>query len=145
MKLFSSNKKAEIKKLRREATLERSVATALGDLLLQIPALNGLFIVDLKMSKKSGLCIISVASIDLDAQEEKVLSILSKIKGQVRTVISKTLQGSWTPDVVFRFDSKRKQVNKVNQILADVIDSESDSGQKNIDSLIDELKKTVEK
>lgn len=142
MKLFSSNKKAEIKKLRRESTLERSVAKALGDLFLQIPVLSGLFIVDLKMSKKSGLCNIFVASIDPDAQEERLLALLSKMKGQVRTVISKTLQGPWTPDVVFQFDKNRKQVNKVNEILTNVIDSNFKSeGPKTVDMIIEQLKK----
>jgi ribosome-binding factor A len=107
----------EIKHAQREAQVLREVSNFFLRITLDDPRLQGIYISRVKLSANRSMCTIFFYTPGGITDYEAKRPILVMYKPTLRTALSKTLHGRYTPDLVFDFDAQYEKQRKVDDLL----------------------------
>jgi len=107
----------EIKHAQREAQLLREISNFFLRITLDDSRLQGMYISRVKLGASRSLCtIFFFAPGGLEEYEAK-RPFLVMYKPTLRTALSKTLNGRYTPDLLFDYDAQYEKQRKVDDLL----------------------------
>lgn len=107
----------EIKHAQREAQLLREISNFFLRITLDDPRLKGIYINRVKLGANRSLCtIFFFAPGGLEEYEAK-RPFLVMYKPTLRTALAKSLNGRYTPDLLFDYDAQYEKQRKVDDLL----------------------------
>lgn len=115
-----------LKKERVESIIKREVANSIVNK-LNDPALKFVSVTDVQVTNDLSYATVYVSFLD-DKQKQKGIERLEKVKGMLRTDVSKALSTRRTPDLIFKLDESIEYGSKIENILQKIKD-EDKSGE----------------
>lgn len=106
-----------IKHAQRESTLLKEVAHGLSNIIAQDPRLEGLYVNRVKLTPDRSLCIIYMVSSQGLTDYETKRPFLVLYKPSLRTLIAKNLEGRYTPQLRFEYDSSFEKQRSVDELI----------------------------
>lgn len=107
----------QLKKKRRESLLLRELTPILQDIFRDESSLNAVFVTKIELSKNSGSCHVFVACMDRSKNVEEIIEILKLYAPSLRSAVSKILQGSYTPKVIFMHDKGKDKERDLDDVF----------------------------
>ena len=111
---------SNIKRSQKESLLLKELSKMLYELMLDDKELSGLFINRVELSKNKGACIVYF----YDPQGPTIFEVKKKhlilYKPSLRKAIAMTLNGRYTPELVFAYDEQFEKQQRIENILEKV-------------------------
>lgn len=111
---------SNIKRSQKESLLLKELSKMLYELMLDDKELSGLFINRVELSKNKGACIVYF----YDPQGPTIFEAKKKhlilYKPSLRKAIAMTLDGRYTPELVFAYDTQFEKQQRIESILEKV-------------------------
>lgn len=118
---MSRLKAHEIKREQKKSLFLRHITNILQTLAQDEPVVAKVYPTRVDFSADTGMCYVYFATFDTsqDAQEafNDALKVLKLYKGSLRTALAKQINGRYTPDLIFLFDTTTEKVRKINELL----------------------------
>ncbi len=111
---------SQIKRSQKESLLLKELSKMLHELILDDKELSGLFINRVELSKNKGACIIYFYDPQGPAIYEAKKGQLILYKASLRKAIAATLDGRYTPEIVFAYDHQFEKQQRIETILEKV-------------------------
>lgn len=109
-----------IKRSQKESLLLKELSKMLLELMLDDKELSGLFINRVELSKNKGACIVYFYDPQGPAIFEAKKRHLILYKPSLRKAIAMTLDGRYTPELVFAYDTQFERQQRIENILEKV-------------------------
>ncbi len=114
-----------IKREKKKSIFLRELSVFIDRIAQDEPKLLGVFLSRVDLSADCGLCYLYFATLPgTDFTDEvkvgiyeEALAILKLYKPSLRKNLATTLNGRYTPDLIFMYDEKKDQVDRVNLLL----------------------------
>jgi ribosome-binding factor A len=107
----------EIKHAQREAQVLREVSNFFLRITLDDHRLQGIYITRVKLAANRSMCTIFFYTPDGMSDYETKRPVLVMYKPTLRTALSKTLHGRYTPDLIFEYDAQYDKQRRVDDLL----------------------------
>jgi len=107
----------EIKRARKESLLLKEISNFFLRIAQEEPALQSLYITHVRLSPDCGLCSVFFHTANGKAIFKEKLPILILYKPSLRSAIAQTIQGRYTPNLVFKYDEGFDKQKKVNELI----------------------------
>jgi ribosome-binding factor A len=111
---------SNIKRSQKESLLLKELSKMLLELMLDDKELSGLFINRVELSKNKGACIVYFYDPQGPAIFEAKKRHLILYKPSLRKAIAMTLDGRYTPELVFAYDTQFERQQRIESILEKV-------------------------
>lgn len=111
---------SNIKRSQKESLLLKELSKMLHELMLDDKELSGLFINRVELSKNKGACIVYFYDPQGPAIFEAKKRHLILYKPSLRKAIAMTLDGRYTPELVFAYDEQFEKQQRIENILEKV-------------------------
>lgn len=138
---------ADVKRERKKSLFLRELSALIDVIAQEQPSVREVYLSRIELSADSGICYLYFAAIapmsetqPVSAKDryEAALETLKLYKPSLRKALAQTLQARYTPDLVFMFDEKREQIDRINELLDQVhqelgheTDPEEEGGDQN--------------
>jgi ribosome-binding factor A len=120
---------ADVKRERKKSLFLRELSVFVDTISQEQPALREVYLSRLELSADGGICYLYFAAIApmSDAQPvsaedryKAALEVLKLYRPSIRKALAQALQARYTPDLIFMFDEKREQIDRINELLDQV-------------------------
>ncbi|MBI2344688.1 ribosome-binding factor A [Candidatus Dependentiae bacterium] len=111
---------SNIKRSQKESLLLKELSKMLHELMLDDKELSGLFINRVELSKNKGACIVYFYDPQGPSNFETKKRRLILYKPSLRRAIAMTLDGRYTPELVFAYDAQFEKQQRIENILEKV-------------------------
>jgi ribosome-binding factor A len=115
--MFNTSPVSSIKKAQRESAIYRLVLQLFHQEQLNGLDLNDLHIQRVSLNDDRSMCMIYFYSSQGEAYFNKMLETLKLYKPSLRKAIARTIQGRYTPEIVFRFDEQFDKIQKIESLI----------------------------
>ena len=114
---MNSSNLSNIKRSQKESLLLKELSKFILELMLDDKELVGLFINRVELSKNKGACIVYF----YDPQGPEIFEVKKRrlilYKPSLRKAIATTLDGRYTPELVFAYDTQFEKQQRIENIL----------------------------
>lgn len=117
---MNSSNLSNIKRSQKESLLLKALSKLIYDLMLDDKELIGLFINRVELSKNKGACIVYFYDPQGPTFFEAKKKRLILYKPSLRKAIAMTLDGRYTPELVFAYDTQFEKQQRIESILEKV-------------------------
>ncbi len=114
-----------IKKSQRESQLLKEVTELLRQAALDDPRLGHVFVSRVELSPDSKVCTVYFYSLEGEAHFEKTLEILKLYKPSLRKALAQRVNRRYTPELLFKFDTRFKKQQKLEELFEKIKTEES--------------------
>lgn len=116
---------ADVKRERKKSLFLRELSVFIDTIAEEQPAVREVYLSRLELSADGGICYLyfaAIAPLDADqpgAEERYVhaLDVLKLYRPSLRKALAHGLQARYTPELMFLFDAKREQLDRINELL----------------------------
>jgi ribosome-binding factor A len=117
----------EIKHAQRESQLLRDISNFFLRITLDEPSLQGLFINRIRLSADRSVCTVFFHTPGGFSEYEEKRPLLVLYKPTLRTALSKSLHGRYTPDLIFEYDAQYDKQRRIDDLLEQLQKEEKSS------------------
>ncbi len=117
---MNSSNLSNIKRSQKESLLLKELSKLLHELMLDDKELSGLFINRVELSKNKGACIVYFYDPQGPETFESKKYRLILYKPSLRRAIAMTLDGRYTPELIFAYDEQFEKQQRIETILEKV-------------------------
>lgn len=117
---MNSSNLSHIKRSQKESLLLKEISKMLLELTLDDSQLSGLYINRVELSKNKGACIVYFYDPQGPALFEAKKNHLILYKPSLRKAIAATLDGRYTPEIIFMYDHQFEKQQRIENILEQV-------------------------
>lgn len=117
---MNSSNVSHIKRSQKESLLLKELSQMLLELTLDDSELAGLFIHRVELSKNKGTCLVYFYDPQGPALFEQKKSRLILYKPSLRKGIASTLDGRYTPELIFMYDHQFEKQQRIESLLDQV-------------------------
>lgn len=108
---------ASIKRSQKESLLRREISSLLQTASLDNPALAGLDITHVELSRDKGICSVFFYSPEGEEFFKRKLSTLVLFKPSLRKAIAQKIPSRYVPEIIFKYDSQLEKQLAIEQLL----------------------------
>lgn len=113
----SPHRTSSIKTAQKESVILRTVSSLFHEASLESPSIDGLFVTRVALTPGKSVCYIYLYSAQGEEHFRKALEDLKIYKPSMRKALSQTLNGRYTPDIVFAFDEQMEKTLRIESLL----------------------------
>ena len=117
---MNSSNTSSIKRSQKESLLLKELSKLLHELMLDDKELSGLFINRVELSKNKGACIVYFYDPQGPAIFDAKKRHLILYKPSLRKAIASILDGRYTPEIIFDYDTKFEKQQRIESLLDQV-------------------------
>ncbi len=127
-------KVSDIKRAQKASLLLKVISQLYWEATRDDKELSGLFISRVEVSQDKGMCYVFFYTPEGQEFFNEKLKTLKLYKPSLRAALSKQIPGRYTPDILFKFDSQQKKIDRLESLFESVKDDlEDQDHQKNND------------
>ena len=128
-------KVSDIKRAQKASLLLKAISQLYWDATRDDKELSGLFISRVELSQDKGMCYVFFYTPEGQEFFNEKLKTLKLYKPSLRAALAKQIPGRYTPDILFKFDTQQKKMDRLEslfeQVKGDLHDDEDDNDQDN--------------
>ena len=126
---------ADVKRERKKSVYLRELSSLIELIAQDHQPVRDVYLSTVDLSADGGICYLYFASVtpvngDQQALEDifqRALDVLKLYKPSLRKALAQSLQARYTPDLLFLLDKPREKVDRINQLLDQVRQEETNS------------------
>ena len=115
--MIDHNKAKNIKKLRREAEILKSLMIVLHKIIIKKDILSGLSFTRVNVTADGSFIMVFVHSLEGEEIAKKAVIYLDSYKKQIYHELCQHLQYRRVPHLKFLYDEQQDKINKINSLL----------------------------
>jgi ribosome-binding factor A len=115
--MSSSSQVRHIKHAQKESLLMRHILTLFNQTALDDERIKDVFITRVALSPDKGVCSVYFYSPKGQEYFEELLEILKLYKPSLRKALASSIKARYTPELIFKFDTKFEKQQRIEQLL----------------------------
>ena len=109
-----------IRKEKRQSLFLKEIAQLIRELSQEEPLLLKIYPTRVEFSPGEGVCLVYLAGINGKQSFDEALEILKLYRASIRTILAKTRQARYVPEIKFLYDEAIDKSHRIDELLSQV-------------------------